>query len=79
MNEISTAIGSVRQMTNALRKCIRISRIATEAMIISCVSDLGERVDGAFDQPRAVVEGDDPHALGQAGLKLLDLLLDAPR
>ena len=37
MNEISTAIGSVMQMTNALRKCIRISRIASEAMIISCV------------------------------------------
>ena len=36
----------------------------------------GERVDGPVDQPRAVVEGDDADALGQAGLKLLDLLLD---
>ena len=39
--------------------------------------DFGERVDGAVDQPRAVVGGDDAHALGQARLQLLDLLLDA--
>ena len=38
MNETSTASGSVMQISTALRKCIRISRIATEAMIISCVS-----------------------------------------
>ena len=38
MNDTSTESGSVRQIRTALRKCIRISRIATEAMIISCVS-----------------------------------------
>ncbi len=35
MNETSTASGSVRQMTKALRKCMRIRRMASEAMIIS--------------------------------------------
>ena len=63
MNETSTASGSVRQITSALRKCIRISRMAIEAMIISWVRIVGQRVDRPFDQPRAVVEGDDPHAL----------------
>ena len=78
MNETSTASGSVMQISSALRKCIRISRIATEAMIISSRERLGERVDGAVDQPRAVVEGHDPHAFGQARLKLLNLVLDPP-
>ena len=41
--------------------------------------DLGQRVDGPGDQPRAVVGRDDAHALGQARLQLLDLLLDALR
>ena len=63
MNETSTASGSVMQITSALRKCIRISRIASEAMIISSRERLGERVDRPVDQPRAVVEGHDPHAL----------------
>ena len=35
MNDTSTASGSVMQITTALRKCIRIRRIASEAMIIS--------------------------------------------
>ncbi len=35
MNDTSTASGSVMQITTALRKCIKISRIAIEAMIIS--------------------------------------------
>ncbi len=50
--------------------------MASEAMIISWVRIVGQRVDGPFDQPRAVVEGHDAHALGQPGLKLHDLLLD---
>ena len=37
MNDTSTASGSVMQITTALRKCMRIRRIATEAMIISCI------------------------------------------
>ena len=37
---------------------------------------LGDRVDRPVDQPRAVVERHDPHALGQARLQLVDLLLD---
>src|SRR5262249_29687017 len=36
-----------------------------------------EGVDGPADEPGAVVGRDDAHALGQAGLQLLDLLLDA--
>ena len=40
---------------------------------------LGERVNRPFDQPRSFVERDDPHAVGQAGLKLDDLLLDPLR
>ncbi len=35
MNETSTASGSVMQISTALRKCMRIKRIASEAMIIS--------------------------------------------
>jgi len=35
-NENSTASGSVMQITNTLRTCIRMSRIAIDAMIISC-------------------------------------------
>ncbi len=30
--------GNVRQITNALRKCVRISRMAIEAISISCSS-----------------------------------------
>ena len=33
-------------------------------------------VNRRLDQPGAVVEGHDPHALGQAGLQLADLVLD---
>ena len=35
MNDTSTARGRVMQISTALRKCIRISRIASEAIIIS--------------------------------------------
>ena len=35
-NEDSTASGSVTQMTNTLRTCIKISKMAIEAMSISC-------------------------------------------
>ena len=35
-NENSTASGNVMQITKTLRKCTRISKIANEAMIISC-------------------------------------------
>ncbi len=35
MNEASTASGRVRQITTALRRCMRIRRMATEAMSIS--------------------------------------------
>jgi len=35
-NENNTANGSVTQMTKTLRKCIRMSRMATLAMSISC-------------------------------------------
>ena len=38
MNDTNTDSGNVRQITSALRKCIRISSTASEAMIISCVS-----------------------------------------
>src|SRR5262249_47760935 len=38
--------------------------------------DAREGVDGPVDEPGAVVGRYDAHALGQAGLKLLDLLLD---
>ncbi len=35
-NENSTDSGSVTQMTNTLRTCIRMSRMASEAITISC-------------------------------------------
>ena len=35
-NENRTASGSVTQMTKTLRKCMRMSRMASEAMMISC-------------------------------------------
>ena len=35
-NDDSTASGSVTQITNTLRKCVRISKIAIEAISISC-------------------------------------------
>ena len=35
MNDTSTASGRVMQINTALRKCIRIRRIASEAIIIS--------------------------------------------
>ena len=38
--------------------------------------NLRKRVDRSMNQPGAVVEGNDPHALGQSGLKLNDFFLD---
>ena len=38
MKEINTDSGNVMQITSALRKCIRISRIASDAITVSCVS-----------------------------------------
>src|SRR5207249_929211 len=37
----------------------------------------GDGMDRRFNQPRAVVERDNTHALGQTGLKLADFVLDA--
>ena len=56
---------------------MRIRRMASEAMIISSRSVSVTRLDRAVDQPRAVVEGDDADACGQARLKFLDLVFDA--
>ena len=72
MNEISTASGSVMQITSALRKCLRMSRIARQAMIISSRSVPVTVWMARVDEPRAVVERHDAHAFGQAGLKLLE-------
>ena len=42
MNDTSTARGKVMQISTALRKCIRISKMAIEAIIISSLSVLGD-------------------------------------
>ena len=65
-------------MTKTLRTCMRISRMASEAMIISCPMTSVERVDGAVNQSRAVVGRHDAHAGRQARLQFLDLVLDSP-
>ena len=78
MNDTSTASGSVRQITNALRKCIRIKQHGQRGDDHLVREHFGQRVDRAVDQPRAVVERHDAHAVGQARLQLVDLLLDPP-
>ena len=62
--------------TNALRRCIRISRIAIVQTISSSFTVPVTVSMRLVDQPRAVVERDDPHALGQARPGARDLLLD---
>jgi hypothetical protein len=53
-NENSTESGSVMQMTNALRMCERMSRMAMAAMTISChISSVSVRIAPRMSRVRS--------------------------
>ena len=62
--------GEAKFPTMRLRRCMRMRRMATEAMSIPAAEGSARSVWTApfSDDPRVVVEGDDPHALRQARL-----------
>ena len=67
MKAISTPTGRVTMATSAERTCSRkTTQTAATTRHSSIRVDL-QRGDGAMDQLRAVVDGLDTHALGQAG------------
>ena len=63
------ASGSVTTTTNALPRCPMTSRIASVQTISSSLTVPLTVSMRLVDQRRAVVERDDPHALGQPGLE----------
>ncbi len=58
-NDASAASGSVKAMTNDVRKCSRMSRTQTVAVSMASTSGAGDGADGPADERRAVVEGHD--------------------
>ena len=66
MKAISTPTGSIRIATSALRTCSRNSTQTSGDDQRLLDQRALQRFDGALDQFRAVVDGADAHALGQA-------------
>ncbi len=76
MNDTRTARGSVMQIKTALRTVPQDQydrQRGDEHFLHECA---GNHLDGAVDQPGAVVERHDPHPFRQARLKLLNLGFD---
>ena len=63
------AIGNVSETTNAPPRCPITSEDGDRADDELLADRAAHRLDGAVDERRAVVEGDDPHAFGQPDLE----------